>query len=266
MRICDDCFRRHWVAKINRSTGLQVKHKNGNLVYVCVNCGNVQEEEKGFIPLPKKIQANILYIDTENSTSIYENYGAKVPSKYLNPSNLVAGWFMLGWSASYIGNNNVWTGFVSPDEARNRDDSGIVQRLHDLMEAAEIIAGHNVDGFDIKSCNTVFMKHKLPPIVGKKTIDTLKLARSRLRHESNTLDYLSQFYGFSGKDKITNEDWKAATAGDKKTLNKIEKYCRGDVANGKSVLETFLPLANKKYNFGAIKKEITEGDRKEDEK
>ncbi len=81
MRICDDCFRRHWVAKINRSTGLQVKHKNGNLVYICVNCGNVQEEEKGFIPLPKKIQANILYIDTENSTSIYENYGAKVPSK-----------------------------------------------------------------------------------------------------------------------------------------------------------------------------------------
>lgn len=266
MRICEKCFRRHWVAKIQWSTGLQVIHKNGNLVYICVNCGNVQEEEKGFIPLPKKIQANILYIDTENSTSIYENYGAKVPSKHLSVGNLVAEWFMLGWSASYMGQNTVWTGFVTPSEAKERNDGGIAQRLHELMEAAEIIAGHNVDGFDIKKCNTVFLRHGLNPVVGKKTIDTLKLARSKLSLESNSLDYVAQWLGFSGKDDITREDWKVATAGDKKTLKKIEKYCRGDVTNGKSVLETFLPLANKKFNFGAIKKDITEGERKEDEK
>jgi hypothetical protein len=103
MRICENCYRRHWRAKINKSTGLQVKHNNGNLVYVCIRCGHVQEEDDTpCIPIPERIQANILYIDTENSTSIYENYGAKVPSKYLCYESLVAEWFMLGWSASYV--------------------------------------------------------------------------------------------------------------------------------------------------------------------
>lgn len=254
MRLCEKCLKRHWRAKINEATGLQVTHKNGNLIYICVNCEHVQEEEREFIEPAKRIQANILYIDTENSTSVYENYGAKVPTKYLSVSNLVHEWFMLGWCASYVGKDKVFTGFVSPTEARNRDDGGIAERLHGLMNAAEIIAGHNVDGFDIKKCNTVFMRHGLSPITGKKTIDTLKLARSKLSLESNKLDYVSQWLGFGGKDEITNQDWKDATAGNSKILKKIETYCKGDVLNGKNVLIEFLPLANKKFDFGAIRK------------
>lgn len=258
MRVCKGCLRRHWRAKIDKRTGLQVKHANGNLIYVCIFCGHVQEEAREFIPPEKRIQANILYIDTENSTSVYENYGAKVPSKYLSYQNLVHEWFMLGWCASYVGNDKVWSGFVTKQEAQQRSDAGIANRLHDLMEAAEIIAGHNVDGFDLKKVNTVFMRHGLRPIVGKKTIDSLKLARSKLSHESNSLDYLAQYYGFSGKDEITKQDWKDATAGNSKVLAKVKKYCEGDVINGKGLLETFIPLANKKFNFGAIKKEVTQ--------
>ncbi len=257
MRICENCYRRHWRAKINKSTGIQVKHTNGNLVYICIFCGHVQEEEHEFVVPEKRIQANILYIDTENSTSVYENYGAKVPSKYLSYQNLVHEWFMLGWCASYVGNDKVWSGFVTRDEAIHRSDAGIAVRLHELMSATEIIAGHNVDSFDLKKINTVFMRHGLTPITGKKTIDTLKLARSKLSHESNSLDYLSQYYGFSGKDEITKQDWRDATAGNSKVLAKVKKYCEGDVINGKNILMTFLPLANKKFNFGAIKKEVT---------
>ena len=254
MEICHNCFRRHWRAKIDKRTGLQIKHKNGNLVYICIYCGTAQEEDNALImPASERIEAIILYIDSENSTSIYENYGSKVPSKYLNWQNLVSEWFMLGWSASYVGNDTVWTGFVTSKEAKERTDAGIAQRLHDLMSAAEIIAGHNVDGFDIKKCNTVFMRHGLSPIVNKKTIDTLKLARSKLAHESNSLDYIATYYGFSGKDEITREDWKEATAGNGKVIKKIEKYCKNDVLIGKSVLVKFLPLANKKMSFGALK-------------
>ena len=118
----------------------------------------------------------------------------------------------------------------------------------------------------MKKVNTVFMRHKLPPIVGKKTIDTLKLARSCLSLESNTLDYVSKWLGFSGKDEITREDWREATKGNKKTLNKIETYCKGDVINGKKVLIEFLPLANKKFNFGAINKPPTESQDEETSK
>jgi hypothetical protein len=253
MRLCENCYRRHWRAKIKKTTGLQVKHNNGNLVYVCVYCGNVQEEDEPVIPIPQRIQANILYIDLETSKSLYYNYGAKVPSKYLQVGNLVKEWYMIGWSASYVGNNNVWSQVVSPESALAWDDSQIVGRPWELINAAEIIAGHNVQGFDIKRCNTRFKKHGLPAITGKKYIDTLKLARSHYALESNTLDYICKWLGINGKDCITNEDWIAAMNGDAKTLQRIEKYNRGDVINGKAVLEEMLPTANKPYRFGALK-------------
>lgn len=254
MKLCENCLRRHWRAKIDRRTGLQVKHKNGNLVYICIYCGTAQEEDVHIIPIPQRIQANILYIDTEISKSIYYNYGAKVPSKYLGVSNLIQEWYMIGWAASYVGNDHVWSEFVSSTDAINADDSNILDKLHGLMEAAEIFAGHNFDGFDVKKINTAFMRHGMKPIIGKKTIDTLKLARSRLSLESNCLDYVSEWLGHAGKDDITNADWIAAMHGNKKTIDKIHKYCIGDVVNGKAVLEDLLPLANKKMNFGAIKK------------
>ncbi len=260
MRLCENCLHRHWRAKIDKKTGLQVKHKNGNLVYICVKCGQAQEEDGALIPVSLRVQANILYIDTENSTSIYENYGAKVQSKHLSIDNLVSEWYMLGWCASYMGDEKVFSGFVTGEQARRRDDGAIAEKLHGLMSAAEIIAGHNVVGFDLKRCNTLFKKHKLPAIVGKKTIDTLKLARSCLALESNTLDYVATWLGFDGKHDITRDDWRAATKGDKPTLHKIEDYCKNDVLIGKKVLTDFLPLANKKYNFGAIKKDVNDGD------
>ena len=253
MQLCENCLRRHWKAKLNKN-GTQVKHRNGNLVYICIYCGTAQEEDNTFIETNRGIQANILYIDTEISKSIYYNYGAKVPSKYLSYHNLISEWYMMGWCASYHGQETIWSGFLSGKDSKAHNDGAIAGRLWELMNAAEIIAGHNVDGFDLKKCNTVFLRHGLPFITGKKTIDTLKLARSKLSLESNALDYISQYLGFSGKDDITNDDWIAAMNGNTKTLKKIEKYCQGDVRTGKQVLNKFLPLANKKANFGAIKK------------
>jgi DNA polymerase III epsilon subunit-like protein len=167
---------------------------------------------------------------------------------------------MIGWAASYMGNDNVWSQFVSPDEALVWDDSQIVKRLWDLMNAAEIIAGHNVNGFDFKRANTRFKKHNLPFITGKKTIDTLQLARSKLAFENNTLDYIAHELGLDGKNEITNKDWLAAHGGNKEAIAKIHTYCKKDVTEGKRVLSELLPLANKRFNFGALKKPVNDGE------
>ena len=254
MRLCENCYRRHWRAKINKNTGVQVKHKNGNKVFICIKCGHVQEEEVAEAPRQEQIEANILYIDIETSKSMYYSYGAKVRSKYLNPDDLIREWFMISWAASYVGNDKVWSEIVTPQKALEWNDNEIVYRLHELMDSAEIIAGHNVDGFDLKRVNTRFMKHGLSPITGKKTIDTLKLCRSKLALESNRLDFVSKWFGILGKDDVTNKDWHAVLQGDKKTLDKVIKYNIGDVVNGKNVLLKLLPIANKKQNFGALKK------------
>jgi len=250
MKICDVCFSRHWRAKLD-SRNVIVKHKNGNKLFICCKCGNVQEEEQ-LTPTENRLAANILYFDIETSASLYRNYGARVPTKYLRPDNLKAEWFMLGWSASLIGKDKIWSEFVTPKEAIARDDSRIVHHIHDMMESAEIWAGHNVVKFDRKKLNTRFMRHGLNPVVGKKHLDTLKILRAELDLESNTLDYACKWFGIDGKDKITNEDWMAAEDGDRKTLKKIQIYCDGDVRNGKALLGRLMPLFNKRPEWGAL--------------
>jgi uncharacterized protein YprB with RNaseH-like and TPR domain len=81
----------------------------------------------------------------------------------------------------------------------------------------------------------------------------LKIVRSKLALESNRLGHVSKWLGIDGKDHINNDDWLNVLKGDEKTLRKIGKYNRHDVINGKSVLMKFLPLANKRNNYGALK-------------
>jgi len=260
MRLCDKCLRRYWRAKIDKNTGLQVKHKNGNLIYICLHCGAAQEEEQD-TPTEQRLGANVLYFDIETSASIYRNYGPKVPSKYMRPDNLIAEWFILGWSASYVGQDKIFSAFVTPAEAKARDDSRIVRHIHDMMESAEIWAGHNVWKFDRRKLNTRFMKHGLSPVVGKKHLDTLKILRAEMDLESNTLDYACKWFGLKEKDKITNEDWIAAEQGHAPTIKRIKSYCDGDTRNGKALLEKVMPLFKKSPAWGALRaKGRTTGD------
>jgi uncharacterized protein YprB with RNaseH-like and TPR domain len=121
------------------------------------------------------------------------------------------------------------------------------------MMSADIIAGHNVDKFDMRRANTRFLKGGLEPVMGKKTLDTLKIARSKFSFESNKLDYVSQWLGFRGKDDIRNADWnRIVSTGDEATLKKVLKYNKGDVTNGKAVLQKLMNYSGKAAHYGSV--------------
>ncbi len=254
MQNCENCFGKKWFAKVDPKTGLQVKNREGKLLWRCWRCGHVQTEPSvNFLPRTVRTDANILYIDTEISKSQYYNYGAKVPSKYLRIDDISHEYYMICWSASYVGSDKVFSDCVSPKEAKGWTDTGILKKLRDLMASADIIAGHNVDAYDIKRINTRLLLNGLEPVIGKKTLDTLKIARQKFTFESNKLDYISQRLGFRPKDDITNEDWlRIVKTGDKDTLQKVDTYCQGDVINGKSVLEVLRKYAGKRADYGAV--------------
>lgn len=252
MEICHSCFKRHWRKKINKQTGLQVKHANGNLVYICVACGETQEEKQ--LPLPdQKIKANILYIDIEWSKTLLYNYGLKVHSKYIHHSNIVKKPYIIGWCASYMRLNTYWHDVVTPKDAIAWNDEKIIKRIYELIRDADIVAGHNVDGFDLKKLFTRFITLGYPAIRNTKTLDTLKMARSKFNFESNSLDFISKELRLDNKDKVTNEDWIMAHNGDVKALDKIKKYMIQDVKTGKQVLEEMELWGNKKPLYGTLK-------------
>lgn len=261
MQNCEQCAGKRWLAKINKKTGLQEKHhiKTSDgvefdlRIWKCWRCGNVQEEVMPFVPISYRSKANILYIDLEVSKSMLFNYGLRVPSTYINPDDLLKESYIICWSASYVGSDVIWSDCVTQKEAKKWDDSRILPRLQELMASADLLAGHNVDRFDVKRANTRFLVNSIEPVTDKKSLDTLKIARAKFAFESNRLDYISQKLGFRPKDDIHNSDWiEIVTTGNEKTLKKVLKYNRGDVREGKKVLERLMSYSGKRDYYGTV--------------
>jgi hypothetical protein len=257
---CETCGGKKWFSHLDRKTGLQRKQHITTAdgveydlrIWKCWRCGNIQTEVAPFVPLVYRTTANVLYLDLEISKSLYFNYGASVPSGYMNTDNLFRERYIICWAASYVGSDTVWHECVTQDEALAWDDKRILGRLRELMESADILAGHNIDKFDLKHANARFMLNDLEPVTDKKTLDTLKIARSRFAFESNRLDYVAQKLGFRPKDHIDNNDWlRIVTSGDAKTLKKVDKYCMKDVKIGKGVLEKLMKYSGKRSFYGS---------------
>jgi len=260
MQNCKVCGGKKWTAIINPKTGLQKTTQDGRLLYSCFrNKHHVQAEEYPFPPRKERGKTNILYFDLEVSKSRYYSYGRKVHGEWLRSADLDREYYIISWAASYVGSNKVFSGCVTQEQAQNWTDKEILQPLYDLLSSADIIAGHNVDAFDLKKVNTRFIINGIQPIMGadgrkKKTQDSLKIVRKNFAFEDNGLDALCKRFGIKGKDKITDDDWQAIVrTGDPKTLAKVDKYCKGDVRNGKQLLEIFLPYSGKSLDYGTIK-------------
>lgn len=262
MQNCEVCGGKKWFSHIDRQTGLQRKHHITTAdgteydlrIWRCWRCGHVQEEESPFIPMGYRSAANILYFDLEVSKSMLFNYGLKVPSKYINPDDLIHEYYIICWAASYVGSDKVYSSCVTSEQALAWNDKEILSQLRDLIDSADIIAGHNVDAFDIRKLNTRLLLNGLQPVTGKKSLDTLKIARQKFAFESNRLDYISQKLGLRPKDDIRNKDWlEIVTNGSERTLKKVMKYCKGDVKNGKGILEQIMRFSGKRADYGTMK-------------
>ena len=180
------------------------------------------------------------------------NFGLRVRGEFVNPDLLDKEYYIICWSASWVGSNEVYSGCVTPQAARKWSDKAILKPIWKLMDEADVISGHNVSGFDIKRLNARFLLNGMNPPLDFAVMDTLKVARNRFSFESNKLDYIAKRLGFRPKDAMGLDDWKKiAESGDEKTLAKMQKYNKGDVREGKKVLETLKGWAGKPKYFGS---------------
>jgi DNA polymerase III epsilon subunit-like protein len=112
------------------------------------------------------------------------------------------------------------------------DDRHVVKTLHNVLSEADVIIAHNGDSYDIKFTEGRMLAHGLSPLPPITSIDTLKVAKSRLLLNSNKLDYLARYLGFGKKVRTDNEMWldilkggPAATV----AIKKMVEYNKHDV-------------------------------------
>lgn len=118
-----------------------------------------------------------------------------------------------------------------PGYKRDRDNNkALIAALHAEISKADIVVGHNIDGFDDKRANTDFIKHGFPPPPPHKTVDTLKVARSKFQFNSNKLNDLGVFLKVGQKVKHSGFVlWKGCLDGNPKAWALMKRYNRGDV-------------------------------------
>lgn len=126
------------------------------------------------------------------------------------------------------------------------DDKELVKQFAKIMNSADILLTQNGDAFDIKWMRTRAIYHKIPLLPKFNSIDTLKMARSNFKFNSNKLDYMGTFLGKGGKIKTSFDLWKDIQLKNcPKAMASMVEYCKRDIIQTEEVykeLQKYCPV------------------------
>ena len=174
----------------------------------------------------------ILFLDIETAPNLVYSWGLYDQNVGIN--QIKEDGYVLCWAAKWLHEKKVFSDAL-PNYRRYykqnaRCDRKIAESAWEVMNEADIIVTHNGDSFDIKWMNTLFLLHKLPPLPKHITVDTKKVAKSHFRFKSNKLQNLARRLDLGSKLDTTGFGlWVGCMANDKKSWDKMIRYCEQDV-------------------------------------
>jgi DNA polymerase elongation subunit (family B) len=126
----------------------------------------------------------ILILDIETAPNIAyvwrffkENVGAK---------QVIQNSYMLSYAAKWLNEKGVFY-----EDLSNQREADMLNKLHPLLDEADIVVAHNGDGFDLPHIQGRFLMHNIKPPAPYKQVDTVKVAKKEFNFPSNSLEYLS---------------------------------------------------------------------------
>ena len=132
-------------------------------------------------------------------------------------------------------------------------DKKMLQDFIKVVNTANELVGHNGDKFDLAWIRTRCLFHEIDMFPTYTTIDTLKVARSKFKFNSNKLDYIGKFLGIGQKIKTDFSLWTDIVL--KKcpiAMDKMIKYCKMDVVLLEKVHKKLSSHIAPKTHYGVI--------------
>lgn len=170
--------------------------------------------------------------------------------------NIVQDWFMICAAWKWLHKKKPEGVSLLDDLQRFKqdptDDYVVVKKLHDVLMEADIIVGHNSDGFDWKKFNARCIKHGLKPVPKTRSADTYKIAKKEFKFSSNRLDYIAKYLGVGQKLETQEGLWLRALAGEKKAIKDMLKYNKVDVIITEEVYKKLRPFATSHPNLSTV--------------
>ncbi len=132
-------------------------------------------------------------------------------------------------------------------------DKKMLQAFVKIANEADELIGHNGDKFDLAWIRTRCLFHEIEMFPTYTTIDTLKIARSKFKFNSNKLDYIGKFLGIGQKIKTEFSLWTdIVLKKDKIAMDKMLKYCKMDVVLLEKVFKKLSNHIAAKTHYGVI--------------
>ncbi len=191
----------------------------------------------------------LLCLDLETQAHVGYSFGKKYETSiaaYVRES------YLLSFAYQWVGQRKITVRSL-PDFRSYRkdihDDRKLCLELKSLLEEADAVIGHNIDGFDIPYAFGRFLVHKMTPPKNFKTIDTLKVCRKNFNWPSNSLKDVSERLGIGQKG--THEGitlWVKCDIGDLKAWKKMTAYNKQDVRITTKLYLYLLPWINSHPN------------------
>lgn len=221
-------------AQLGRLTEVanMVSSCNGNLVAAADNLGlaygTVERYMRKCRELGMEGNKRILIFDIE--TAPMEAYVWSMWKNNISQDQLIKDWSILCWAAKWLDGTEIMTSASWREGNDIRDDRACCIALSALLSEADIVVAHNGDKFDIKKVNTRLLKHGLPEPTPFKSIDTLKIAKSRFAISSNRLDFIGDYLGVGRKVKHEGFMlWRKVLNGDEQAQEDMLNYNVGDI-------------------------------------
>lgn len=148
---------------------------------------------------------------------------------------------------------------VHYEENRTKNDKKITKSLINFFDQADIVIGHNGRAFDCKTVTGRALSHSLTPPSPYKIVDTFLSAKKHFKMARNSLEFLADELGCTGKMKHKNypgfELWKACLEGDELAWEEMRKYNIQDVDVLEEVYLKMRPWITDHPNMGVLKEE-----------
>jgi len=190
----------------------------------------------------------ILFLDIE--TAPITAYVWKMWNNNISLDQMISDWFMLCWSAKWLGDPNILSDRLNSKEALTQNDKRISKSIWKLLDEADIIVAHNGNKFDLPKICARFIINGLEPPSSYKQIDTCLIAKKEFGFSSNKLDALAKLFGFDCKYETNMSLWINCLNGDENSLRYMEKYCKHDTSILEKVYLKLRPWTKGHPNIG----------------
>lgn len=177
----------------------------------------------------------ILALDIESAPNVAHVWGLWQQNIGL-PQIIDAGYVMC-WAAKWVGEKEIMF-----DSIYHSSPKRMLQRIHKLLDQADVVIHWNGSKFDIPTLNKEFVEYGMNPPAPYKQLDLLRTSRSQFRFPSNKLDYVAQALHLGKKYKTKGHElWIACMNKNQEAWEEMETYNKQDVVLLERIYEVFLP-------------------------